>query len=264
MAIILEGGGEEPVSEVTAEQLAFIQELKTGEKAVFSPGVVGGATIKEATILSSLSAQWTEFKERVLNPNDPGGFDVPRPNCTFTVLPFSITVNLSALTTNLAPPPLPFGTPRFDLNLLFGLTGADGFPVVFPSPSVQVQSLGTWNGVKWVFPNLTYSTLAFADPTYKNINYPNKYMLGSIDFFSAQSVASPAVNLNNINFSVTWLYFDPVAPNQTFNCLNVPNPAPPGELANFEWYASKYIYGTPGKPDCFGEFNNFLFTNQYP
>ena len=168
------------------------------------------------------------------------------------------------MTTNLPPPPLPFGTPRFDFDLSFTYPTLGGFPVVFPNPFIQLDSFGAWNGVKWVFPNLTYSTLAFANPTYANINYPNKYLLGSIDFFSAQPVSSPAVNLNNINLNVSWLYFDLVAPNQTFNCLNVPNPAPPGELANFEWYASKYIYGTPGKPDCFGEFNNFLFTNQYP
>lgn len=268
MAKIVEGGGEEPVFEITPEQLAFIQEIK-GEKATLAPGVTGGG-LKEATILSSLVSAWTEFKERVLNPSDPDGFDVGRPNCSFPLLPFSVELIISGATiTGLPflgfPPAL---NPKMKLDLFFPYAGLPGFPVHFPSQQISLTSNpASWDGVKWVFApggNLIYSTLAFADPTYQNINYPISYCLGAVDI-TPYGGGGGTYSVNNVRLKVNWLFWDPPgSPDITFSCTTVPRPAPPDELALFSWKASKYIYGTPGKPDCFGEFNNFLFTNRYP
>lgn len=266
MAKIIEGGGEEPVFEVTPEQLAFIQEIR-GERAILAPGVTGGG-LKEATILASLTTAWNEFKERVLNPSDPDGFDVARPNCSFPLLPFSVQLLASgANITGL--PNLGFPGPQLRLEVFFTNPLLGGFPIVFPSPSIQLATPNaSWDGVKWVFgpgDDLVYSTLAFANPTYQNINYPGSYALGNIKVFYIASGVGVPYNINNVRLKANWLFWDPpVAPDITSNFLNVPYPGPPNELAGFSWKASKYIYGTPGKPDCFGEFNNFAFTNNYP
>lgn len=265
MAKIVESGGEEPVFEITPEQLAFIQEIK-GERAILSPGVAG-ASLKEATILSSLVGAWTEFKERVLNPTDPGGFEVARPNCSFPLLPFSVDLILS--TTNITGLPfLGLPGPQIRLDLSFTYPVLAGFPVHFPSSFIQLTSNpATWDGVKWVFGpgfNLNYSTLAFAAPTYQNINYPLNYCSGAVDI-TPYGGGGPPMSVNNLRLKIDWLFWDPPpSPDFTFSCTTVPRPAPPDELATFLWKGSKYIYGTPGKPDCFGEFNNFLFTNKYP
>ena len=266
MAKLIEGGGEEPVFEITPEQLAFIQELK-GEKITLAPGMAS-AGLKEATILSSLTGAWAEFKDRILNPIDPNGFEVARPICSSQFVNFSVELIVSGTTIT----GLPFiggAGPKLTLFMSFSYpTIANiGFPNVPASVFLQTPN-ATWDGVKWVFPpgsNITYSTNAFAEPTYKNLAFPVPYCFGTIDVSYPFGGVNPPYSINNVRLKINWPFWDPPgSPDITFSCTTVPYPQPPDELATFQWFGAKYIYGTPGKPDCFGQFNSFTFTNKYP
>jgi hypothetical protein len=121
MAKIQSPSGETEFFQITELQQAFEKELKSGERVSVAPGVIEASFLREAPVRAEYEMAFNDFKDKMLNPQEPFQPPVRKFRCTLSLRLVTLTIGTAqtlstttygqspilSFSTTYNPPPLP-------------------------------------------------------------------------------------------------------------------------------------------------------------